>query len=287
MPRGVPKSGFRKTKKRLQQAAAPFEPKLVVSNETDEEIEAKLVERFDILEMLTEAAIDGEARSVIVSGPAGLGKSFTVEERLSAWDPEETRHTIVKGYVKATGLYKLLWQHRHVNQVIVFDDADSIFFDDTSLNMLKAVCDTTEKRKVSYLAEFNMVDEETAELIPRQFEFNGTIVFISNMDWDAQIDKGSKLAPHLQAMISRSHYIDLAMKSRRDYLIRIRQVVRQGLLSSRGIDKEGELAVMKFIENNQDKLRELSLRMAIKIADLYRTKPQKWESMAKITCCKN
>ncbi len=286
MPRGVPKEGFRKTKNRMAKVAADFEPKFVESNETDEQIEQKLTERFEVLEMLTEAAISGEARSVIVSGPAGLGKSFTVEETLADWDADEANHTIVKGYVKLTGLYKLLWQHRFSHQVIVFDDADSIFMDDTALNMLKAVCDTTEKRRVSYLAEFNLVDEETADLIPRSFEFNGTIIFISNMDWDAAIDKGSKLAPHLQAMISRSHYIDLAMKSKRDYMIRIKQVVRQGLLTSRGIDKLGEAKVMNFIEKNQNSLRELSLRMAIKIGDLYKNKPQKWETVAKITCCK-
>lgn len=283
MPRGVPKAGFRRTKKTVAQEAKKLQ--VVVSNETDEEIEQKLTDRFEILEALTQSAIDGDIRSLIVSGPAGLGKSFTVEEALGHWDPEERFHTIVKGNVKATGLFKLLWQYRHKNNVIVFDDADSVFFDDTALNMLKAVTDSTERRRVSYLAEFNMVDED-ADLIPRSFEFEGTIIFISNLDFDAEIEKGKKLAPHMSAMISRSHYIDLAMKTRRDYIIRIRQVIKQGLLSSRGLDMVQSGEVQSFIEKNQDKLRELSLRMAIKIADLRVSRPTNWEKMARITCMK-
>ena len=257
-----------------------------ISNETDLQIDQKLKDRFEILEMMTNAAINGDVKSLIVSGPAGLGKSFTVEQALETWDPEELNHTVIRGYVKATGLYKTLYQYRNKGQMIVFDDSDSIFMDDTTLAMLKAVCDSTERRRVSYLSEFNMVDEESADVIPRSFQFDGTIVFITNLDFDSIIEKGNKLAPHLSAMVSRSHYIDLAMKTRRDYFIRIKQVVKQGLLSAKGLNRHQEVTVMRFIEKHQDKLREMSLRVAIKLADLVKTHPDRFEVMAKVTVCK-
>ena len=97
------------------------------------------------------------------------------------------------------------------------------------------------------------------------------------------IDKGHKLAPHLQAIISRSHYIDLAMKSRRDYLVRIRQVIMQGLLDH--LTLEEKVDVMTFIEAYADNLRELSLRMALKIGALRKTTTN-WEKVAKVTCCR-
>ncbi len=256
------------------------------SNETDVQIDQKLKDRFDILEMMTNAAIDGSVKSLIVSGPAGLGKSYTVEQALEGWDPEEVNHTVIRGYVKATGLYKTLYQYRNKGQMIVFDDSDSIFMDDTTLAMLKAVCDSTERRRVSYLSEFNMIDEASADVIPRSFQFDGTIVFITNLDFDSIIEKGNKLAPHLSAMVSRSHYIDLAMKTRRDYFIRIKQVVDQGLLSSKGLDKKQEARVMYFIEKYQDSLREMSLRVAIKLADLIKAHPDRFEVMGKVTVCK-
>ena len=59
------------------------------SNETDKQIDKKLKDRFAILKIMTEAAISGDIKSLIISGPAGLGKSFTVEEAIEEWDPTE------------------------------------------------------------------------------------------------------------------------------------------------------------------------------------------------------
>lgn len=283
MPRGIPKSGRRAARNSAERIANLKVSYAESKHETEEQIDARIAERFDILDVLTEACIVGNSRALIVSGPAGLGKSYTVEKALQNWDPNEINHTIVKGYVRATGLVKLLYQYREHGQVIVFDDADSIFFDDVSLNLLKAVCDTTERRRVSWLSEGKLVDEESADLIPRSFDFNGTVIFISNYDFDAMIDRGHKLAPHLQALVSRAHYIDLAMKTRRDYLVRIRQVIRQGLLSELSFEARSD--VITFIEQNHEKLRELSLRMALKIGAL-RKQGGDWQKVARITCCR-
>lgn len=284
MPRGVPKAGYRN--RGPKNDVQPFLQAVtnVVPFETDAQIEAKLNERFEILELLSDACTEGDARAVIVSGPAGLGKSFTVEKKLAAWDPSEINHTIVKGFVRATGLYKLLYQYRNQGQVIVFDDADSIFFDDVSLNLLKAVCDTTEVRRVSWLSEGVLVDEESATRIPTSFEFQGTIIFITNMDFDRMIDAGHRLAPHLSAMVSRAHYIELAMRTKRDYIIRIKQVVKQGMLKNLTANERDD--VLEFIDSHSEKLRELSLRIAIKLGQLRKQYGANWERMAKVTCCK-
>lgn len=286
MPRGVAKAGYRKPRKnkliRNDKPTIFFETK-----ETDKEIEDRLFERFDILQSLCQQACQGDIRALIVSGPPGLGKSFTVEQELRDWDPNERNHTIIKGYVKATGLYKLLWQYKNKGQVIVFDDADSVFFDDTSLNLIKAICDTNDIRRVSYLAEGGLVDEETASRIPKQFEFNGTVIFITNYDFDMMIDRGHKLAPHLQALVSRSHYIDLTLKTARDYIIRIKQVINNGLLDNKGLNKQEQKDCIDFIENNKEKLRELSLRIALKIAAIRKSNKPNWKSIARITCCRN
>ena len=250
----------------------------------DDVIEQRIAERFDILEQLTDNCIAAHSRALIISGPAGLGKSYTVEQKLAKWDPNEINHTIVKGYVRPTGLIKLLYAYREEGQVLVFDDADAIFFDDVSLNLLKAVCDTTERRVVSWLSEGKLLDEDTGELVPRSFVYDGTIIFISNYDFDAMIDKKHKLAPHLQAMISRAHYIDLAMKTRYDYLVRIRQVIAQGLLDHLTLDEKVD--VITFLEYHCDDLRELSLRMAIKVGSLRKNNSTNWEKVAKVTCCK-
>ena len=286
MPRGVPKAGYRKTKARIaRMALEPTGPLDVVTNETDAEIRQKLADRFEILSDMTTAALDNDIKALIVSGPAGLGKSYTVQEKLDTVD--DARKIVIRGLVNKTGLYKTLYQYRHPGCVVVFDDADRIFFDDDSLNMLKAVCDTMKERRLSYLSEFKLVDEETAEVIPKQFVFEGTIVFITNYDFDDMIGRGHKIAPHLEALVSRSHYIDLAMKTRRDYMIRIHQVVEDhGMLRAHGLNENQEREVMQFIDKHQNQLRELSLRIAIKIANLAKSRPNKWQKMARVTCCK-
>lgn len=280
MPKGVYERKPRNSKNNAAERLADMQ---VISKETDEQIDARIAERFEILDILTEACMVGNSRSLIVSGPPGLGKSFTVEKTLAEYDPNGVNHIIIKGYVRATGLIKMLYRFREAGQTIVFDDADTIFFDDTSLNLLKAVCDTTENRRVSWLSEGKLVDEETGEAIPTTFDFEGTVIFISNLDFDAMIEKGHRIAPHLSALISRSHYIDTGLKTRRDYLIRIRQVIRNGMLSNLS-DNERE-DVLRFIEENSDRLRELSLRMAIKIGNLRKSN-SKWEKLARVTCCK-
>ena len=75
MPRGTPKNGFRMTRKRRLSGDKPASVNLdaPVITETDAEIAEKLNDRFSILEMMTKAAVNGDARAVIVSGPAGLG----------------------------------------------------------------------------------------------------------------------------------------------------------------------------------------------------------------------
>lgn len=256
---------------------------LPTSNETEDQIESRISERFDILAQLSKGTTDGDVRAMIASGGPGLGKSFTVERVLREYDPTESVYTVVKGYTRPTGIVKLLYQFRHPGNVIVLDDADSVFNDDISLNLLKAVCDTTERRVVSWLSEGKLVDEDTAEIVPRSFVFEGSVIFITNLDFDRMIDKGHKLAPHLEALVSRAHYLDLTLKTKQDYLVRIRQVVEQGLLSHLDIEEQAD--VLTFIDAYSDNMRELSLRAVIKLGNLRKTNAN-WERIARITMCR-
>jgi HAMP domain-containing protein len=252
--------------------------------ETDAQIEARLADRFDILDVLTEGTIVGNSRALIVSGAPGVGKSFGVEKMLRQYDPSGETYTIVKGYTRPTGLVKLLYQYRHAGNIIVFDDADSVFQDDIGLNILKCVADTTDRRTVSWLSEGKLVDETTAEIIPRSFDFEGGIIFLSNLNFEYLIDKGSRIAPHLEAMMSRAFYLDLSMRSKRDSLIRIRQVIKAGMLAD--LPPASRDDVVGFIEANFERMRELSLRSAVKLAALRKTSAR-WEKIASITMLKN
>jgi hypothetical protein len=45
--------------------------------------------------------------------------------------------------------------------------------------------------------------------------------------------------------------------------------------------------IIGFMDTNQNRLREMSLRMAIKIADLRKSFPGNWKRMAETTCMKS
>ena len=301
MPRGVPKNGFRMTKNRIASGKFPkgFKPsknaipaviKQVfaepVVKETDEQIRTKLTDRFAAMDKMTEATVTGTNKSLIVSGPAGLGKSYGVMKVAEEYEKRGRTVCVIKGFVRPTGLYKVLYENRFKNCVVIFDDSDSIFNDDISLNLLKGACDMTRTRYLHWLAETNMEDQD-GEKLPTKFEFEGSIIFITNYDFDAFIAKGNRLSPHFEAMISRSIYLDLAMHSKRDYLVRIQMVVEEGMLTEYGLSEFDSSELMVFIENNCDRLRELSLRMVIKIANLMRMDRTDWQRLAKVTCFSN
>lgn len=286
MPRGVAKNGRRMTQKfKDQLAKAQTQIQEPAIFESDEEILARIGERFEMLEYLTQGVIDGDVRGSIVSGPPGLGKSFTIEQMLEK-QVDNGRYDIVKGFTRSTGIYQALYSQAN-GGIIVFDDADSAFNDDVSLNLIKAATDTTEKRILSWRAETKMQDEE-GNFLPTRFEFKGSVIFITNFDFDGAIESGHRLAPHFEAMINRAYYLDLMLKTRRDYFLRIKQMVDKGMMQEHNCPKENNKTILDYIEKNINKFRpgDLSLRTPVKLWNLMRN-TRNWERMANVTMLKN
>jgi hypothetical protein len=258
---------------------------LAVARETDQQIIDRLRERFQILTDMTKAVKQGIVRAMIVSGPPGVGKSFGVEEVLQKDDlfntiaEKKPRYEIVKGAMSAIGLYAKLYEFSKAKNVLVFDDCDSILMEDLSLNILKAALDSSKRRFISWNTDSRILRSEG---IPDRFEFCGAAIFITNIKFDHVRSK--KLRDHLDALESRCHYIDLQMDTNREKILRIKQIVNDGMLDDReNLSAIAKDEVVEFIVDNQDKLRELSLRMVLKIADLRESFPENWQTMAKTT----
>jgi len=262
-----------------------------LSKETDEQIMERLGQRFEILEDMTRAVKKGDVRAMIVSGPPGVGKSFGVEKVLSkhdvfadvADDKKLKKYEIVKGAMSAIGLYSKLYEFSDKKSILVFDDCDSVLLDDLSLNILKAALDSSKKRTIHWNTDSRLLRSEG---VPNSFEFKGGAIFITNIKFDNVRSK--KLRDHLEALESRCHYLDLTIDTEREKLLRIRQVVRDaGMLDDYELSDQAKAEVVDFIADNAKRMRELSLRMVLKVADIRRSMPNNWRAVVEVTCMRN
>jgi hypothetical protein len=255
--------------------------------ETDEEVIERIRERFDMLKDMTKAVKKGAVRAMIVSGPPGVGKSHGVEEVLERYDTLEhlgaaKKYDVVKGAMSPIGLYCKLFNYKEKDDVLVFDDCDAIFEEPLALNILKAALDSKKKRTIHWNTDSFKLRNEG---VPDSFEFKGSAIFITNLNFHDI--KSKKIKSHLEALESRCHYMDLTISTEREKMLRISQVIRDGMLDTYKLDDEVKEEIIDFVDINKKRLRELSLRTVLKVADLAVAFPTKWEAMAENTVMKH
>lgn len=274
--------------------------------ETDEQIKDRIAERFRILGNLALDAARGNIKGLVVSGASGVGKSFEVEAALNrdslldklsfnadAYDQDSRRMTrerdfkprynIVKGYSTAPALYNTLYEYSEARETLVFDDCDSVLGDETSLNILKAALDTSGKRIISWRN-----NSRNGSDAPSQFEFKGSVIFITNINFEKIVEKGTaRLAPHLEAIMSRCLYLDLTIDTPREKLCRIDYVARDLRMLEKEFKLEPEQVeeVLAWTHKYSKRFRELSLRKVGQLASL-RAGQRDWERIAEVTLLK-
>jgi len=250
----------------------------IPDEESLDQIDARIKNTFTVLVKVARGLIEGNIRSVIVSGAAGCGKTYTLEHELTNAENEELiSYDSVKGAMSPIGLYRKLWENREEGRVLVIDDCDSIFGDLDALNLLKAALDTTKHRKVHWNKESRILDEEG---IDRSFEFDGAVVFITNIDFTAEIEQEKRMTPHYKALLSRCMYVDLGIHSKREILVRITQVMfsKQFLRDNR-LGREHAQDMFKWLNKNLERVRALSIRTILQLAALVKTDAD-WVTLA-------
>ena len=248
---------------------------------TDQEIYDDIKMRFDTLDTMVQASLCDLNRSMIISAPAGIGKSFGV---MKALEESGCKHIIIKGHVTPRQLYVLLYENRFSDNIICFDDSDGIFADELSLNLLKSACDSSDLRHIDWFSSKAIIDSD-GQIIPNSFEFDASVIFITNKNFTEEIDKNTKLSVHFEALRSRSHYMSLGIHTKRDYIIRIKQVVNETNILG-DISETLKKEILNFIEDNKERLMELSLRIVKKISDLIKISSSDWRSLAEVTLMK-
>ena len=248
----------------------------------DAEVLKDLVMRFGMLDKLTRGCITNDIRSMIVVGAPGVGKTFTVESILE--NTPDLKYEIVKGGLSAVELYKMGYRNRHPGSVVIIDDADSIFSDEEGLSILKAMCDSSSCRRVSWLKDSSTLREDD---VPQTYDFQGSFIFISNIDFQRYIDTGgNKYVVHFEALMSRSLYLDLRVHDRQAISLWVEHVATHGkMFAKEHVSEAVGRDILAFLKKNRDDLREYSLRTAVKLCGLAKSHHD-WKDMAQVLLCR-
>lgn len=284
--KGKPKNGFRMTKNRKKLLERGFTIEQILENElngsrlplsaieplidgnaelSDAEILANQLNFFDVLHDTAQGVLEGKAKSLVLSGGAGIGKSYGITNIVK----ESNDNWINTGHVTHVGLYQILYEYRFKNCCIVFDDSDSVLNDEKCLGLLKHALDNKDKRTISRKSNAEIVDT-FGETIPDKFTFEASIIFITNKNLSSEVSQKSKLSPHIEAIISRSLYMDgyRLFKSPRDYLIRL-NYLKESIFNAENVDLMGRQIISDFITANFANMRELSLRLVSNLCRVY------------------
>jgi len=202
-----------------------------------------VADRFSCINDLTEMVIDGISPSLMITGIAGIGKTHLVKNRLKLMGKVEGQDFhIVSGHSAPMGLYRFLYEHQ--DSTIIFDDCDSVFETETSVNILKSALDSYDVRRVSWMSGRMPEDMEP------QFDFEGRVIFISNLD-AGKIDEAVK---------SRTVLIDLQM-SRKEICDHLGNLIKD-LEPKMNLDKKQE--VLQYLREQCDFWEQLNIRTFIK-----------------------
>lgn len=251
----------------------------VRQNEMTLEDKVKILdETLDDLYEITRRLAAGAFNSVMVSGRAGTGKTFSVTKAL---DDEglvaDDDYIVVSGAVSVIMMYKKMYQYR--TKVLVFDDCDAVFRDENGRNILKAALDTKKVRRISYLkksglvfdpkdfednpeGEFNAIENG---LVPAYFDFAGRVVFISNLPKDKADPDG--------AIRSRSILIDVNPD---DATLMERIKILLPHLEPRDMPLKDKEEIYEFMKRAKD----ISMRTFVKAAGFKQAGLRNWERMA-------
>jgi hypothetical protein len=216
--------------------------------------------RFMFIERMVDMVVRNQEKSLMVTGSGGLGKSYTIFNRLKLNDLGEADFEKVSGHMTPKALYRRL--HEANDKIVVFDDCDSVLVNDTSVNLIKAALDSYGRRTLNWASELGSRESE----LPSSFDFTGRIIFISNFS----------LIDIPQPVVSRALYVDVTMTA--DEKIERITAIAPSLCPDMNATEREEC--IELLSKNRHRISDLNLRTMLKVANIRRANPQHWRDMA-------
>ena len=257
----------------------------------------EVVSRYKTIENYTKMFVttsNSAIRGLLISGDAGFGKTHYTKLGLSYADHENMDY--LKGSsISAAALYVKLYQNREEGQVLVLDDVDIIGKSKGEFNsIIDLIKGATEPSKDSELRTLSweranrnplMVDND----VPTNFEFNGSIIWITNERIRTLADKAGS---HWNAIDSRFFKVEAWLNDQEKLMYTLHLVEDIDMLGKEcyakedGYSKDIINTTITYLRKNYRYMFDfndnstVSPRSAIKLADTISNFPDNWESMA-------
>jgi len=207
--------------------------------------------------------VNGGKRSLILYGKPGASKTYLVRRSLhfSKLNPGKD-YAMISGSAgdprKSVNLiYETLWTYK--DQLIVFDDFDSVLDNDEAINLLKAAMDSYPVRIVSMPTSGGFEEQK----LPKRFVFSGNIIIITNK---------TEIAP---ALLSRATGVKIDFTSD-EFKDHIKQLLKF-------INPQTDMAIKEEVFEYVAKQKNVNIdfRRFGAIIDVRVANPEKWKDLAR------
>jgi hypothetical protein len=212
-------------------------------------------------------------RALILQGPPGVGKTYSVEQALKKH--ASGRYELINGMVTNLSLYGSLYRASKNGHILFLDDCDSFLKDATGVNILKAAMDTKPNREIHWESSTSILK---ALGIPNKFSFNGSVVLNTNIGYD---NINEKFISRLSALQDRALTLTISNNDA-DRLFKhvCYMVLVQDMLCNYGFTNNEKNQLLEWIDANRARIKRISLRTIIKLSNIYSVDKADWNDMA-------
>jgi len=192
----------------------------------------------------------GELNGMILVGPAGMGKTYIVENTL-----QEMKKKYIKygGHITLAAIYEYLCENQ--DKTIFFDDCSNIIQHTEIMELLKQALQTSGERRLHYRSYGAKIS------VPKEFIFTGQIIMAFNT-FDVK-------NPNVKAVVDRAPAIEL--KFNREEIFKAMYLIAKG--EGGGLMEHEKLIVTREIEKyaGTDSNLDISLRKQQLAFKIYRS----------------
>lgn len=280
MGRGRPSVAMLAERARLQKVIEENRKRLITQADSvsDQEMLEDIQYRFDMLSRYAVAAASGDIRCLVASGSPGIGKSWDLLKTLEDVIPGDYE-VIEGGDVSPVQLFMAGYRNREVGQVLVFDDSDGVFQKDECCNILKKLTDSSPTRRLTYMKTSPVLE---AEDVPNEYVMRGSVIFLSNLNFEKMASGTDRRAQHIAALNSRALPLDLRIHTQRAKYVWVKHKAVTAILPSMNVTSEVQSMVLDYIDKYYDRMKILSLRTIEYLVTTIKMNPENWQKDAGI-----